>query len=814
MSETKLVIAFDARVGNLERQLERINGKLRETDKAAAKTKGTFGSMGASISSFGASVTAALGPLGRVAGVLGVGLGIGAAVSGFMALADAVGNLGEAADQVGVSIEGLQAWTAIGAEFNVTAEGMSASLGKLTRTIGEAAAGNEEAAAGFVRLGVSIRDGAGDIRSTEEVLTDVARGIAELPSAAEQAAAAVELFGRAGQRLLPLLLDIAKNSTDVVTSMRDAGVVIASEVSASYDRFGDNLSRFGGIVRNVIATALSPLVDWLGSVIGGINGAIEATNRAARLRAGGAVPGDQDALREQIAAAQAREATAQANYDNAVRNRRAPGQVEGFAQALQRAQAQAQSLQADLTRIDAEGEANRTRQAADAARARGEVVGSITTRAAEDAATSAARAAAARQGPQALQQFEITQRATERTARIVEDARKRGATLTTEETAALQAQSLVIERNNAVQAAGRGEANAAQRALVSSINEATSALERLGTTTQTPLEALQSGFQRTTESLALLTANTSRLTADQRAALASVGYEQFARQAEQGAERVAKAMRESGATSEQISEQITASVAAFGQSLVNQGRITAEQLEQMQQRAAAAVAKTAEAAGTFQSGFRAGLGLKEGDKAVGFDEALGLGLGQETTRAFDNLFSLFDEIAAGSKTAGEAITEFAADFAKAVLKIIAQAAALQAARAIFAAFSGPTTGTSLPPGVQGPIRTSTFGGFRAAGGPVSAGMSYIVGERGPEVFTPSGSGRITANGALQSPQLVINNNAPNVVVSQEQVDARTVIASVNLARTEVTRDFQRSMRNGQGPYAESLGGSYSVRRRL
>jgi len=36
-----------------------------------------------------------------------------------------------------------------------------------------------------------------------------------------------------------------------------------------------------------------------------------------------------------------------------------------------------------------------------------------------------------------------------------------------------------------------------------------------------------------------------------------------------------------------------------------------------------------------------------------------------------------------------------------------------------------------------------FGGFRANGGPVTAGMSYIVGERRPEVFTPNVSGHIS-----------------------------------------------------------------------
>ncbi len=38
--------------------------------------------------------------------------------------------------------------------------------------------------------------------------------------------------------------------------------------------------------------------------------------------------------------------------------------------------------------------------------------------------------------------------------------------------------------------------------------------------------------------------------------------------------------------------------------------------------------------------------------------------------------------------------------------------------------------------------SGAFGGGRADGGFVAAGQSYLVGERGPELFTPSSSGRI------------------------------------------------------------------------
>jgi hypothetical protein len=56
--------------------------------------------------------------------------------------------------------------------------------------------------------------------------------------------------------------------------------------------------------------------------------------------------------------------------------------------------------------------------------------------------------------------------------------------------------------------------------------------------------------------------------------------------------------------------------------------------------------------------------------------------------------------------------------------------------------------------------------FRAAGGPVSQGGSYIVGEKGPELFTPGSSGMITPNHALGGGGITVNVNGgdPNSIV--------------------------------------------------
>lgn len=57
--------------------------------------------------------------------------------------------------------------------------------------------------------------------------------------------------------------------------------------------------------------------------------------------------------------------------------------------------------------------------------------------------------------------------------------------------------------------------------------------------------------------------------------------------------------------------------------------------------------------------------------------------------------------------------------------------------------------------------------FRASGGPVMAGGSYVVGERGPELFTPGTSGNITPNGGFGGGANItvnVNGGDPNSIV--------------------------------------------------
>ena len=68
------------------------------------------------------------------------------------------------------------------------------------------------------------------------------------------------------------------------------------------------------------------------------------------------------------------------------------------------------------------------------------------------------------------------------------------------------------------------------------------------------------------------------------------------------------------------------------------------------------------------------------------------------------------------------------------------------------------------------VLSSSFSGARADGGFVGAGGSYLVGERGPEVFRPAVSGTVEAGGAPNvNVTVMVSGGAQALVRSEAQV---------------------------------------------
>ena len=95
------------------------------------------------------------------------------------------------------------------------------------------------------------------------------------------------------------------------------------------------------------------------------------------------------------------------------------------------------------------------------------------------------------------------------------------------------------------------------------------------------------------------------------------------------------------------------------------------------------------------------------------------------------------------------------------------------------AFFGNASGTlSEGAGLFG----SLFGGFLANGGPAQAGRSYIVGEEGPELFTPNTSGTVSPNSSLGgSTNIVVNVDASGSNVQGDEAESRELGRLISVA---------------------------------
>lgn len=85
----------------------------------------------------------------------------------------------------------------------------------------------------------------------------------------------------------------------------------------------------------------------------------------------------------------------------------------------------------------------------------------------------------------------------------------------------------------------------------------------------------------------------------------------------------------------------------------------------------------------------------------------------------------------------------------------------------------------IVPGIESALGSLSSGGNLfaglAVGGPVGPGSAYLVGERGPEIFVPSGNGQIVPSAAAPArPQIVVNVQTPNAqsfLKSESQIAA-------------------------------------------
>lgn len=131
-----------------------------------------------------------------------------AIVQGIRSLTTEVAAMGteisHSATALGLSTDELQTWRAAAASAGVSAEQLTPAVGALRRNAAAAALGAAGMRADFRRLGVTLRDENGALRTTEDLLTRTIEGLAGVTDPTRRAGIATRLLGESGARLAPL----------------------------------------------------------------------------------------------------------------------------------------------------------------------------------------------------------------------------------------------------------------------------------------------------------------------------------------------------------------------------------------------------------------------------------------------------------------------------------------------------------------------------------------------------------------------------------------------------------------------------------
>lgn len=216
------------------------------------------------------SLLGKLGPAGLIAGasIAALGVGITALVMPVARVGDEFFKLSQ---KTGVSVEALTALDYAAKLSDVTTEGLTKALQKLSVAMFDTQVNGDEGSAALKALGVSATDAQGQIRPTEAVLLDLAEKFARMPDGADKAALAVKLFGKEGLAIIPFLNQGREGITALMDEAQRLGLVMSEDVARASEAFNDNLTRlsaiFEGVQRQIGAAVIPILADFTEQII-------------------------------------------------------------------------------------------------------------------------------------------------------------------------------------------------------------------------------------------------------------------------------------------------------------------------------------------------------------------------------------------------------------------------------------------------------------------------------------------------------------------------------------------------------------------
>lgn len=238
------VIKITADVASAERDLKRFQKQVDDLD-----------------SSLHSGLNKALGGVAVAAAAMGVAI---------MHALNSAGELIDAANNLGIAAQSLQAMQHAAALTGVSADALNSSLQKLNSNIGSALInGTGGATDALKKLNLPLKDIAA--MKTDKQFEVIAAEINKIPNAAERSALAVELFGKQGPKMLAMAENIGKARHE----MEAMGLALSDIDLAALDMAGDSVDELKMIFESGLKKAVAEIAPYIVAMVTAIKRAIE-----------------------------------------------------------------------------------------------------------------------------------------------------------------------------------------------------------------------------------------------------------------------------------------------------------------------------------------------------------------------------------------------------------------------------------------------------------------------------------------------------------------------------------------------------------
>lgn len=205
-------------------------------------------------------------------GVKAVGMGMmgigGAAVAGLLGAAHVFSEVGSAvhdlSQRTGLSAEAVSELGYAAKQSDVELGALEAGVRKMQKTIAAADEGSQGATDSLMKLGLAAEDLRG--KTPEEQFTLLADRISQIEDPTMKAAAAMEVFGKSGTALLPMIEGGADGLGKMRKEAKDFRLSISKEDADNADALGDAVGLLGNTLKMLafnVGAALAPLLtEW------------------------------------------------------------------------------------------------------------------------------------------------------------------------------------------------------------------------------------------------------------------------------------------------------------------------------------------------------------------------------------------------------------------------------------------------------------------------------------------------------------------------------------------------------------------------